>query len=100
MLLSPRLKALTSLFKEVRAFKEGEAQKNLLFWRFLGKCNSCFSNLAFVKAIFEALKFLFQYSVCEASKLVSTKTLLLKHYYGVLDFLRSACSLRIALENA
>ena len=41
---------------------------------------SCFSNHALVKTIFETPKCL-KNSGFEASKLVSTKTLLLKHYY-------------------
>ena len=40
---------------------------------------SRFSSCALVKAIFEALKCLYKNSVFEASQLVSTKTLLLKH---------------------
>ena len=49
-------------------------KKNLLLaW----KCKSCFSNRVF----FEALKTPLKCSVFEASKLVSTKTLLPKHYY-------------------
>ena len=41
---------------------------------------SCFSNRALVKTILRCWN-AFKYSVLEASKVVSTKTLLLKHYY-------------------
>ena len=45
------------------------------------KVQSCFSNRALVKAIFEALTCLQKKGVFVASELVSTKTLLPKHDY-------------------
>ena len=49
---------------------------NVIPW----KGTSCFSNRALVKTICEARR-AFEYCVFEASKVVSTKTLVLKHYY-------------------
>ena len=63
------------------------------------------ANRALVKAIFEALKCL-KYSVFEASELVSTKTLLLKHDYrcqgcrGFLQRLRNALLLTSAFNKS
>ena len=71
--------------KFARTLRKSSGKNALSFWVFrdfgwpwTGK--SCFSNRALVEAVFEAPKCL-QKNVLEASKLVSTKTLLLKHYY-------------------
>ena len=57
--------------------------------QFRKRVNSCFSNRALVKTIFEAPN-ASKNSVFEAEKWVSTKTLLLKHYYHRQGYPRSS----------